>query len=33
MVKYKEESFENAHITLSSTEDFTYAIPTDVIKV
>ena len=33
MVKYKEEPLENAHITISSTEDFTYAIPTDVIKV
>jgi len=32
MVKYKEEPIENVHITTTSTEDFTYAIPTDVNK-
>lgn len=33
MVKYKEEQFENVHISATPTEDFTYAIPTDVYKV
>lgn len=33
MVKYKEEPLENTHVTISSTEDFTYAVPTNVIKI
>ncbi len=33
MVKYKDEPLENAHVTISSTEDFTYAVPTNVIKI
>lgn len=33
MAKYKEEPIENTHVTISSTEDFTYAVPTNVIKI
>lgn len=33
MVKYKEEPIENTHVTITSTEDFTYAIPTDVTEI
>ena len=32
MAKYKDEPIENVHVTTTSTEDFTYTIPTDVNK-
>lgn len=33
MVKYKEEPIENTHVTITSTEDFTYATPIDVTEI
>ena len=32
-VKYKEEPIENTHVTITSTEDFTYATPIDVTEI
>ena len=33
MVKYKEEPIENTHVTITSTEDFTYATPIDATEI
>lgn len=33
MVKYKEEPIENTHVTITSTEDFTYATPINVTEI
>ena len=33
MVKYKEEPIENTHVTITSTEDFTYATPINATEI
>lgn len=33
MVKYKEEPIENTHVTMTSTEDFTYTTPIDATEI
>lgn len=33
MVKYKEEPIENTHVTMTSTEDFTYATPINATEI